>query len=164
MHCTTHARARAHEHSGHPIQQMTSASVLGAPGRRTYQRMRKMRSVRPCVTSTRLVSAKRPMNMSRVRWSSKMVNRSYTSAPDSPLGNLRHGEAPLSAESTRGVASALGREGRCRCACGVQTTGRVHVRAHRSISCPVLTLHTVTLTQAKRSTRPASLWHMRTHV
>lgn len=32
------------------------------------------------------------MSMSRVRWSSKMVSRSYTSAPDSPLGNLGSGQ------------------------------------------------------------------------
>lgn len=38
------------------------------------QRMRKMRSARPWVTSTREVSpAKRPALMSRTRWSSKMV-------------------------------------------------------------------------------------------
>jgi hypothetical protein len=51
------------------------------------QRMRKMRSARPWVTSTReALSAKRPALMSRTRWSSKMVILSYTSAPLSPFG------------------------------------------------------------------------------
>ena len=52
------------------------------------QRMRNRRIVRPCVTSTTLLSVKRPISMSRVKWSSKIVMRSYTSAPLSPLGNL----------------------------------------------------------------------------
>jgi hypothetical protein len=57
----------------------------------SHHLIRKIRSASPCVTKTKLVLlAKRPALMSRIRWSVKTVMRSYTSAPDSPFGNLQH--------------------------------------------------------------------------
>ena len=51
-------------------------------------RMRNRRRVSPCVHRIMLVSvSNRPASMSRTMWSSKMVMRSKTSAPDSPFGN-----------------------------------------------------------------------------
>jgi hypothetical protein len=57
-------------------------------------RIRKTRMVSPCVTRHRLVLLlKRPAFMSRMRWSSKMDTRLYTSLPLSPPGNLHaHGQ------------------------------------------------------------------------
>lgn len=79
----------------HKLQPHTSHTEIPPTSRNSStpqwnQRMRKMRMVSPWLTSTRLVSANRPISMSRVRWSSKMVSRSYTSAPLSPLGNLEN--------------------------------------------------------------------------